>query len=965
MIKENRLIGYLTASVLDPNAPKSSTLQTSTSTTTPGQVIKQPIPVLTDRNASNAPVITPGMTPSSVQGAPTNGMTADQLKVQAAKEYKETGSISPETTAYLKTAGIDHYDPTVTPDQGTDSQTGAYGQTTAPQNPFSHTEGAYSNAISKNIANFQSQLAALPAQRDAAIAAAKAAGSDGYAVSQRFAKQEETLKANLESALNEQKGNQKQAAQEQSDLNKNQQTATTTSTGSSAPETTPTNTEGGGTQAAGGASITPPATHPAIIAASAALNDAMTTLKGMSPEIYNAYLPGLLARQNQLNTLQTQYGDLSTKDFSLDPTVVAAQGAANNVRTTEEANKKAAQDAADTALQLQLDTAKDTHEAALLDQKIIEQKQSEDEHAQMAKNMSEEAAKRRDLIRKGVADDSNGLTALSNAVQAGLDKLASLRQADSLEVLKANLQNGKLYTDSINKIINDYETARAERDAKSLTAETTADNIVTTTTGNAEKDAKTQMKTLVADIGKLEIEAADKVVDARKELDLNTQKDATLAETKQNHLDMMQARFDSLQQQRIAHRDALDAHKDAVALAAANKDIQESETWYTKGRAAAAKMVGDIGSATSSPNISTYNDFNVLYQKFKVASGNGTLNNLNETTSVLMQDLVANANNPKLTARMPSQTLDIMGKNRSVEEYVTGLFNQLKNNGNLPENVLKNMITVMDGMHESSVSFAQDETAGYIISAIHQNSLIPSQYRGNGIDYTDLTQALPVEIVNGAFKALNDNGAGIKDNSLGDVSIGDTAAPPDDASIYNGSSTDSQTGSQKKMSTDSSENGNVDVSNTPLSGYVSSNGFKVTQGFDGMYDKNAGLMSGEHGAFDLAPSVAGTTPPIPAFTPGKVIEVGSSGPYGNHIKIDAGNGITFLYGHLSKVDVKQGEDITSGQQIGVMGSTGELKNGKKTSTGTHLHLQAFKDGKPYNFAEANRSIALNQPSNQS
>jgi murein DD-endopeptidase MepM/ murein hydrolase activator NlpD len=63
--------------------------------------------------------------------------------------------------------------------------------------------------------------------------------------------------------------------------------------------------------------------------------------------------------------------------------------------------------------------------------------------------------------------------------------------------------------------------------------------------------------------------------------------------------------------------------------------------------------------------------------------------------------------------------------------------------------------------------------------------------------------------------------------------------------------------------------------------------------------------------------------------------------YGNAIIVDHGNGLTSLYGHLSKINVIEGEVVTTNTVIGLMGSTGH-------STGDHLHLEVRVDGKTIN-----------------
>jgi murein DD-endopeptidase MepM/ murein hydrolase activator NlpD len=192
------------------------------------------------------------------------------------------------------------------------------------------------------------------------------------------------------------------------------------------------------------------------------------------------------------------------------------------------------------------------------------------------------------------------------------------------------------------------------------------------------------------------------------------------------------------------------------------------------------------------------------------------------------------------------------------------------------------------------------------------------------------------------------------------VTHGNSGAPSPGVNPYQSSAsggTQSGPFSPSAPMSSNSDSGNVNISETPLGSYVSQNGFRVTQGFDGMYDAKQRYMKGEHGAYDIAPPKPGQTPPIPAYNAGTVVQVGTSGPYGHHIIIDEGNGITMLYGHLSSINVKQDDQIAAGQQVGIMGSTGN-------SDGVHLHLEAYKDGKPYDFA-LNQSPSSTVASNTS
>jgi murein DD-endopeptidase MepM/ murein hydrolase activator NlpD len=58
--------------------------------------------------------------------------------------------------------------------------------------------------------------------------------------------------------------------------------------------------------------------------------------------------------------------------------------------------------------------------------------------------------------------------------------------------------------------------------------------------------------------------------------------------------------------------------------------------------------------------------------------------------------------------------------------------------------------------------------------------------------------------------------------------------------------------------------------------------------------------------------------------------------FGNHVVVNHGSGIITLYAHLSKISVKEGQNITKNETIGTVGSTG-------WSTGSHLHLQVWDE----------------------
>jgi len=93
----------------------------------------------------------------------------------------------------------------------------------------------------------------------------------------------------------------------------------------------------------------------------------------------------------------------------------------------------------------------------------------------------------------------------------------------------------------------------------------------------------------------------------------------------------------------------------------------------------------------------------------------------------------------------------------------------------------------------------------------------------------------------------------------------------------------------------------------------------------------------QHTGVDISGGGVGT--PIYATRSGTVIksQCGYNGGYGCYIILDHGGGINSLYGHASQLYVSAGEQVTQGQTIAAMGSTGR-------STGPHLHFEIRVNG---------------------
>jgi len=90
-----------------------------------------------------------------------------------------------------------------------------------------------------------------------------------------------------------------------------------------------------------------------------------------------------------------------------------------------------------------------------------------------------------------------------------------------------------------------------------------------------------------------------------------------------------------------------------------------------------------------------------------------------------------------------------------------------------------------------------------------------------------------------------------------------------------------------------------------------------------------------HTGIDLAAPV-GT--PIKASLDGKVATTGWSNVFGNYVILTHGDGYQSLYGHMSYIGVIKGQSVIQGSIIGKVGNTGY-------STGSHVHLSVYKNGK--------------------
>jgi murein DD-endopeptidase MepM/ murein hydrolase activator NlpD len=109
----------------------------------------------------------------------------------------------------------------------------------------------------------------------------------------------------------------------------------------------------------------------------------------------------------------------------------------------------------------------------------------------------------------------------------------------------------------------------------------------------------------------------------------------------------------------------------------------------------------------------------------------------------------------------------------------------------------------------------------------------------------------------------------------------------------------------------------------PAKALPEAKGFGAKWIFDGKHD-----ASEIHSGVDYA---LGPGTPLFALGDGTVVVAQDLFFTGNAVFIDHGNGLVSMYFHLSDIKVQAGQDVTKGEIVGLVGSTGR-------ATGPHLHM---------------------------
>ena len=170
---------------------------------------------------------------------------------------------------------------------------------------------------------------------------------------------------------------------------------------------------------------------------------------------------------------------------------------------------------------------------------------------------------------------------------------------------------------------------------------------------------------------------------------------------------------------------------------------------------------------------------------------------------------------------------------------------------------------------------------------------------------------------------INENAIGGAEESVTENIIENTGETQEINEIQNNEQTTEESSNIAELSQEEQDIANIKATTTfikPVEGTISSK--------FGQREPTTSTVPKNHTGVDIAANM-GTK--ILAATGGEVVLASEEGDYGKHLKIQIGE-VSVIYAHCNKLYVKQGDQITQGQEIAEVGSTGN-------STGPHLHFE--------------------------
>ncbi len=166
---------------------------------------------------------------------------------------------------------------------------------------------------------------------------------------------------------------------------------------------------------------------------------------------------------------------------------------------------------------------------------------------------------------------------------------------------------------------------------------------------------------------------------------------------------------------------------------------------------------------------------------------------------------------------------------------------------------------------------------------------------------------------------INENAIGGAEENITD----NTNQTQDTRETQNNEQTSEQNAETTELSQEEQDIANIKATTTfikPVEGEISSK--------FGQREPTTSTVPKNHTGVDIAANM-GTK--ILSATGGEVVIASEEGDFGKHLKIQIGE-VSVIYAHCNNLYVKQGDQVTQGQEIAEVGSTGN-------STGPHLHFE--------------------------
>ncbi len=213
--------------------------------------------------------------------------------------------------------------------------------------------------------------------------------------------------------------------------------------------------------------------------------------------------------------------------------------------------------------------------------------------------------------------------------------------------------------------------------------------------------------------------------------------------------------------------------------------------------------------------------------------------------------------------------------------------------------------------------------------------------------YVDADRDVPQKDFKIFFAELEAEGrnSGIKILIGGDTVIGADVQvrPAPEAPTSGNSSLSGSHNSSNNNNSSSSNSSGSNSSSTAVELHWPTSSHSVSYGFhDPAYPFRS---TGEHEGIDI---VTDQGNPVYAAAAGTVtaMHIAATMSEYTYVMIDHGNGLSTVYGHLSRVDVRIGDSVSAGQRIGLSGGQPGTLGAGDYSTGPHLHFEVRSDGTP-------------------